>query len=92
MVMRRRRPLMRAAVVGGLGYAAGRRQAGQEAAPPQDEQMAQPQYQQAAGPVSTPAGGEDTVTQLTKLKGLLDAGVLTQEEFDAEKRKILARS
>lgn len=27
---------------------------------------------------------------LTKLKELLDAGVLSQEEFDAEKKKILA--
>ena len=27
--------------------------------------------------------------QLTKLKGLLDAGVLTQAEFDAQKQKIL---
>ena len=26
---------------------------------------------------------------LTKLKELLDAGVLSQEEFDAEKKKIL---
>jgi len=26
-----------------------------------------------------------------KIKELLDAGVLTQEEFDAEKKKILAR-
>ena len=28
--------------------------------------------------------------QLTKLKELLDAGILTQEEFDAEKAKVLA--
>ena len=27
--------------------------------------------------------------ELTKLKGLLDAGVLTQQEFDAQKAKIL---
>jgi hypothetical protein len=27
--------------------------------------------------------------ELTKLKGLLDAGVLTQDEFDAQKQKIL---
>lgn len=27
--------------------------------------------------------------ELAKLKALLDAGVLTQDEFDAEKRKIL---
>jgi hypothetical protein len=27
--------------------------------------------------------------QLTKLKGLLDSGALTQDEFDAQKQKIL---
>jgi len=27
--------------------------------------------------------------ELTKLKGLLDAGVLTQDEFDTQKQKIL---
>jgi hypothetical protein len=27
--------------------------------------------------------------ELTKLKGVLDAGVLTQAEFDAQKQKIL---
>jgi len=30
------------------------------------------------------------VDSLTKLKGLLDSGVLTQAEFDAQKQKILA--
>ena len=32
---------------------------------------------------------DDRVAALTRLKGLLDDGVLTQEEFDAEKQKIL---
>ena len=27
--------------------------------------------------------------ELTKLKGLLDSGALTQDEFDAQKQKIL---
>jgi hypothetical protein len=27
--------------------------------------------------------------ELIKLKGLVDAGVLTQEEFDAQKRKLI---
>jgi hypothetical protein len=42
--------------------------------------------------VAQPASTEDTVTQLTKLKELLDAGALTQAEFDAQKQKILAGS
>ena len=33
--------------------------------------------------------GAWTVESLTKLKGLLDAGVLTQAEFDLQKQKIL---
>jgi len=29
------------------------------------------------------------VTQLEKLEGMLDRGTLTQEEFDAQKRRLL---
>ena len=32
---------------------------------------------------------EDTYAELMKLKELLDAGVLTQAEFDAQKQKVL---
>ena len=35
-------------------------------------------------------GGADRA--LTKLKGLLDSGVLTQEQFEAEKAKLLPGS
>lgn len=89
MVMRRRRPLMRAAVVGGVAYKAGQGRANQQAAA-QGDQMAQPQAQQPAAQPAEPVSGEDTVTQLTKLKDLLDAGVLTQAEFDTQKQKILS--
>jgi membrane protease subunit (stomatin/prohibitin family) len=79
---------MRAAVVGGVAYHAGKKGAmGQEAA----EAQAPPPAQQPA-PAAPAASGEDTVTQLTKLKELLDAGALTQAEFDAQKQKILAAS
>jgi membrane protease subunit (stomatin/prohibitin family) len=88
MMMRRRRPLMRAAVVGGVAYHAGKKRA----TAGQAEEEATPQSQQPPAPVAQPASGEDTVTQLTKLKELLDAGVLTQAEFDAQKQKILAGS
>jgi hypothetical protein len=33
---------------------------------------------------------EDRLSRLSQLKYLLDHGVLTQDEFDAEKKKILA--
>ena len=46
---------------------------------------------QPVAPASAPAAApsNDLTTQLTELKGLLDQGILTQEEFDAKKKKIL---
>jgi Short C-terminal domain len=41
-------------------------------------------------PVPPGAGGDDFVAELTKLKGLLDGGALTQSEFDTAKQKLLA--
>ncbi len=88
MFMRRRRPLMRAAMVGGGAYYAGKRmQQGRE----QDaEQDARIQNLEAA-PVAPAAGGisDATIDQLKKLGGLKDQGVLTQEEFDQQKQKLL---
>jgi len=46
---------------------------------------------QTAAPPAQPASPvEDQYSELMKLKELLDAGVLTQEEFDAQKQEILA--
>jgi hypothetical protein len=40
--------------------------------------------------VSTPsAGSEDPIEKLTKLGALLKGGLITQEEFDAQKSKLL---
>ena len=92
----RRRPLLGAAVVGGVAYHAGksRNQAAQQEAD-QNAQIAdlqdQQQYQQAppqAAPAA-PAADEDPMAKLTQLKSLLDQGVLTQAEFDFQKTKIL---
>lgn len=95
----RRRPLMRAAMVGGVGYMAGKKRAeGQEREATQNEEIAQlqqqqaapaqqaPPPQQAAAPVTSEA---DRIEALTKLKGLLDDGVLTQEQYEAERQKLL---
>lgn len=38
---------------------------------------------------SAPAGGVDVAGQLEKLEGLLQRGSLTQEEFDAQKQRLL---
>jgi hypothetical protein len=70
-----------------------RRQAGRWAA--QDEQQYQQQYQeppqqqyQPPPPAAEPAE-DDMMTQLKKLGELRDAGVLTEEEFAAQKARVL---
>ncbi|MCZ7630808.1 MAG: SHOCT domain-containing protein [Microthrixaceae bacterium] len=50
-------------------------------------------YQQQAAPAAPPAQvppGDDMVTQLQKLGDLRSQGILTEEEFAAQKAKILA--
>jgi hypothetical protein len=100
MPLMRRRPLLRAAMVGGGAYAAGKHvQRKQEHEYEQDQQLADVQDQQAPPQVSQyqapppqaapPASAADRVKALSDLKGLLDAGVLTQGEFEVEKQKIL---
>lgn len=103
LMFRRRRPLLGAAMLAGAGtvaYRAGqRRQADADAAAAheyeQDQaiavgnQQGPPQgYQQGYQQAPPPAGG--TVAELERLKALLDQGVLTQEEFEAAKRQVLA--
>lgn len=53
--------------------------------------MQQPAYGQGytAPQAATPAPAEDPYEKLTKLKGLLDLGVITQADFDAAKAKVL---
>jgi len=88
--MMRRRPLRRAAVVGGVAAVA--HHAGKNAGEAEAAQaQAQPQYAPPPPPAPAPAG-EDMVTQLEKLKKLLDDGILTQAEFDMQKQKLLASS
>ncbi len=89
--MRRRRPLLRGAMVGGVGYAAGRagaRHAAQEES--QEQRLAGVESQQAPPSPSPAAPSETTVEQLQKLAQLRDSGVLTNEEFEAQKQKVLA--
>ena len=104
MMMRRRRPLMRAAMVGGVAYHAGKKvQQGREEDAYRDQQIddlqqqqAQQQYQQQAPapapPPPAPNRGvsEDAIEQLKQLADLKAQGILTDEEFAAQKQKILA--
>ena len=101
----RRRPLLGAAVVGGVAYHAGKsRVRAQDAEEDQNAQIQdlqqqnaqmQQQLQQQQAPAAAPAAAAAApaggiAEQLTQLKGLLDSGVLTQAEFDAAKAKALA--
>ncbi len=84
-MLRRRRPVAKVAAVGAVAHHAGKAGANAAAA---DAQAAQPPAEQAA-PVAAVPAPEDSMEELTKLKGLLDSGVLTQAEFNAQKQKIL---
>jgi hypothetical protein len=89
----RRRPLLGAAVVGGVAYHAGKKgQQSRDQEADQNAQIADLQAQQQQAPpqaAPAPAAQEDPMAKLTQLKGLLDQGVLTQAEFDFQKTKIL---
>ena len=82
MMRRRRRPLRRAAMVGGVAYHAGTntQRAGEPSAPAPAP---------AAGPAPTGALSDAAMDQLKQLAELKDSGVLTQEEFDDQKGRIL---
>jgi hypothetical protein len=91
----RRRPLLRAAVVGGTAYAAGRRTAqAQSAEAYQDQRQSAPEYQQAApagqAPPQAASAESAMLDQLGKLTTLHQQGALTDEEFAAAKAKLLA--
>jgi Short C-terminal domain len=92
--MRRRRPLMRAAMVGGTAYAVGKHaQRGNQQEQDQEARLEQLEAQQyAQAPVTAPPGGgpTDIAEKLTQLKSLLDQGVLTPDEFAAAKAKLLS--
>ena len=50
---------------------------------------AQPYAQPAPAPAPAPASSNQKMAQLKELKDLLDAGLITQEEFDAKKKELL---
>jgi len=95
--MRRRRPLLRAAVVGGGAYAVGRSSANRRADQAQQdddqnaridslEQQAPPQQ---APQEPAPAAGPSLLDQLNQLDALHQQGALTDNEFTAAKAKLL---
>ena len=86
------RGVARTAVIAGTATSVSnrvsRRQANRWAAQDQQqyEQAPPQQYQQAPPP---PEPAEDPIAQLRELGKLRDDGILTEEEFAAEKHKIL---
>ncbi|HEY1332956.1 MAG TPA: SHOCT domain-containing protein [Myxococcaceae bacterium] len=90
------RGVARTAVIAGTATAVSNRVSRRQANRWADQGQAQPGYmapvepqQYAAPPPAAPAE-PDKFAQLKQLADLKDQGVLTQEEFDAEKAKILA--
>ena len=92
--MFRRRPLMRAAVVGGGAYMAGksvarRQEAAAQAEADQDARISDLEQQQAyQQPPPAPAASSAMIDQLNQLSELHQRGVLTDDEFAAAKAKL----
>ena len=105
MMMRRRRPLVRGAMVAGGAYAVGKSSANKAAANAQQDarisqleaeqqaqQAAPPPEPQYAPPPPAPAAAapaDDTMDRLEKLAEMHGSGALTDEEFAAAKAKLL---
>ena len=89
---------MRGAMVGGAGYMAGKSRANRAAQEQGQEQrigelegqqQAPPPVAAAPAPAAAPAG-PSMIEQLSQLGELRDKGVLTADEFEREKQKLLA--
>jgi len=98
-MFRRRRPLLRAAVVGGGAYMAGKKTAQRRADQEQqdayqdarlgdlEQQQAPPQ--QSPAPAQAPSASSPMIDQLNQLAALHQQGVLTDDEFAAAKAKLI---
>ncbi|GAA2236644.1 SPFH domain-containing protein [Rarobacter faecitabidus] len=58
-------------------------------APAPQQQYAPPAEQAPPAPAPAASAAEDPVAKLTQLKSMLDAGLITQADFDAAKAKVL---
>ncbi len=104
MFMRRRRPLMGAAMLGGAAYAGRKSQQASNREQDQEARLEQLEGQQAPPPAqaapaapapAAPAAAPDAASsgiagQLKQLADLKQSGVLNDEEFEAAKQKLLA--
>ena len=100
-MFRRRRPLLRAAAVGGGAYMVGKHNANRQAeqaqyAQDQDDRISnleaqqQGSYQEAPAPAPAPAAAPSPmIDQLNQLATLHQQGILSDDEFAAAKAKLL---
>jgi hypothetical protein len=100
-MFRRRRPLLRAAAVGGGAYVAGRHmgrkaEEQQQAEYEQDQRIDNLEQQQAPAPAAPApaaaapaAAAPSLLDQLNQLSALHEQGALTDNEFTAAKAKLL---
>ena len=90
-MLRRRRPLARAAMVGGTAYHAGKRSGTRDQR--QDEPQAAELEARPPAPAAAPAGPapltSEDIAKLEQLAQLKERGVLTEEEFEAQKHRLL---
>ena len=92
-VVMRRRPLLRAAAVGGGAYQIGKARAeAREREAYQDQRIAELETRPRGPSAAAPRGGlsAGAIERLQQLAKLHEQGVLTDEEFAAEKQKVLA--
>jgi hypothetical protein len=85
---------MRAAMVGGVAYHAGKRtQEGRDDDADRDARLEELEYQQSQQAQGAGGGGggmsDNTIEQLGKLGQLHEQGVLTDAEFEVQKQKLL---
>jgi hypothetical protein len=89
MPLRRGRPLARAAMVGGAGYAAGEHRARAAQQEPQPQHASTLPHTQGSAAEGGGMSEMDRLDALKKLGDLHDSGVLTDDQFDAEKEKLI---
>ena len=93
MPILRRRPVLRAAAIGGGAYAVGkRRQQAREREQEEHAQTSEPEALRSASPAGAPRPGgmsDAAIQRLEQLGKLHDQGVLTDEEFTEQKTALL---
>ena len=84
------RGVARTAVIAGTATTVSNRVSRRQAQRWQGQEEQQAPAQQAPPPAPAPPAEQSTIEQLKELAALKDQGVLTEEEFAAQKAKILA--